>query len=40
MQVSQPAEDLILSSDLAQDKGLLGELFCLGTTTLVMNFDW
>ena len=33
-------EDLILSSDLAQDKGLVGKLFCPGNTTHVVNSDW
>lgn len=40
MQVSHSAEDLILTSELAQDKGLLDGLFCLWSTTHVMNFDW
>lgn len=33
-------EDLILSSDLVQDKGLVGKLFCPGSTTQVVNSDW
>ena len=39
MQVSHSAEDLILSSELVQDKGLLDGLFWLWSTTHVMNFD-
>lgn len=34
------AEDLILGNDLAQDKGLTGNLFCLGSTTRLVNSDW
>lgn len=33
-------EDLILSSDLVQDKGLVSKLFCPGSTTQVANSDW
>lgn len=32
--------NLILTSELAQDKVLLDGLFCLWSTTHVMNFDW